>query len=207
MKPLDKDHNLIQKLKRKERAGFMELYDKYKIRLINFLYRYTGNYEVAKDITQETILKVVDRIDSYDYKGAFSSWIFRIAINLSKDEFKKRKNKIEISINPMIRPGEEEKSLIQTLASSDLSPDKIAQRREFEEGVQRVISSLPFIYREVLILHELEGYSYKEIANIMNCSEKNVSIRLVRARKMLIDRIKESAPHLLPKIKGARKKR
>jgi len=185
----------------------MELYDKYKIRLINFLYRYTGNYEVAKDITQETILKVVDRIDSYDYKGAFSSWIFRIAINLSKDEFKKRKNKIEISINPMIRPGEEEKSLIQTLASSDLSPDKIAQRREFEEGVQRVISSLPFIYREVLILHELEGYSYKEIANIMNCSEKNVSIRLVRARKMLIDRIKESAPHLLPKIKGARKKR
>ena len=205
MEPLEKD--FITRLKSGERSAFIELYKKYRVRLLYFLFKYIGNYEIAKDISHETILRAVDRIDTYEHDKGFSTWIFRIAINLANDEFRKRKNKIRVSLDPILKANEEYAGAIHTLSSEKPSPGEIAEKREVEEELHNIINSLPFIYKEVLVLFELEGYSYKEIAAIMNCSVTNVSARLARARTMLAEKIKKRAPHLIPKIKKAKRKR
>lgn len=175
------DEQLIKIFQKEEVTAFNEIVFRYKDRLINFLFRYTGNIESAEDIAQDTFIKLYKNKSMYVEIAKFSTWFYTIAINETNTYIRKSKKGHTISVDSF---DDSEKPLFE-LQSDDPTPlDKINTDDE-ANFVQQGISCLDEKHREIIILRDIQNLEYEEISKILNIPLGTVRSRINRARESL----------------------
>jgi RNA polymerase sigma-70 factor, ECF subfamily len=182
------DEELIQKAKKGDKEAYRELFDKYSGKVLSYLYRYMGDYQKAEDAMIETFLDVYKRLPMYEESGKFLPWVFTIATNYAKKEFRK-KRKGELSMETPI--GDDDATLGDMVADDSQRPDRTLMADELKAILENVIAKLDEKYRGVLILCDVEGLSYDEAARALGCDKVTVGVRLSRARKLLYEFLKK----------------
>jgi RNA polymerase sigma-70 factor, ECF subfamily len=152
--------------------AFDKLFYKYRDKIYRTAYRMINNQEDALDLTQEIFLKAYRNIGKYNFKSEFSTWLYRLAINLCIDELRKRKNSNEVLMD----------TIPENLRYSD-TPEDIILSEEQESLIWKALNLLKEKDRVVIILREMEGLSYEEIANTLKCSMGRVKSRIHESRE------------------------
>ncbi|MFC1570719.1 RNA polymerase sigma factor [Candidatus Omnitrophota bacterium] len=188
---MDKNEDIlyIEKFKSGDERAFEHLYKKYKRPILNYLYGVLSNRARAEELAQETLVKVYLNIQSYRPTGKFSSWVYAIARNLAKNEFRRQSHRKSVSIETKIT-ADGSLSLKDVLDDGSPDPGKILDNKDLREQINDTLSEMPADYREVLVLCLIQGLSYKEASKVLNCSCDAVAIRLHRARKSFIKLVK-----------------
>ncbi|MFC1538804.1 RNA polymerase sigma factor [Candidatus Latescibacterota bacterium] len=183
------DKDILFRIINDDLEAFEILVDRYKNRLINFVYRFVKDFDVADDIVQETFLRVFKHRHNYKAIANFSTWIFTIAGNLAKSELRRRKRWNFLSVDSI---NETEKKF--ELPDEGIKPDRATSVSILDEYIQKSIDSLQNKYKESLILRDIEGMSYKQIAKITKVPVGTVKSRVNRARKKLQKKLKGHTP-------------
>jgi RNA polymerase sigma-70 factor (ECF subfamily) len=170
-------------------AGNIDAYGKivarYRGRLYNFVFRFVGDRETAEDIVQETFLRAFRKRREYRAIANFSTWLFTIAGNLAKSELRRRKRWRLFSLH---RDDESDTGI--ELPDETLRPDRVAESSLADDQIQDASASLPDNYRQVILLRDVEGMAYQEIAEIVDCPVGTVKSRVNRARIKLQQKLK-----------------
>lgn len=177
-------------LKAGDRDAFNRLLDKYEKQVINFIIRFTGSRADAEDLAQETFLKVYKAAASYYPAAKFTTWLYRIASNVSLDYLRKMKNaKKTESLDERMETmdGHFEKQIAD---EKYINPGEGMLDAEKQEAIRKALLSLPENQRAAIILKIYEDRSYAEIASIIGVSAPAVESLLFRARQALKDRLK-----------------
>lgn len=184
------DHRLLEATREGEEAAFAEIVRRYKNQLTNYIYRMTNDYELAVDLAQESFVRVYAAAERYHSSYAFSTYIYRIATNLAISELRKRKRRRMVSLSSFFlsRDGGEEPCELDLPDGKPLQDETLVDD-ERRNAVGRAIASLPDKYRAPLVLRDIEGRSYEEIAAILDMSEGTVKSRISRARAFLRDKL------------------
>jgi RNA polymerase sigma-70 factor (ECF subfamily) len=164
-----------------EQRAFDELVNRYQNRLLNFVYRTTGDRERAEDLVQEVFVRVYRHIHRFDRSRKFSTWIYTIASNLAKNELRNRSRNPLVLFQTIRRNWEDDDRPLQ-FEDPASRPDDLYRKRHLREVVEDAVDKLPPHHRNVFVLRELEGKSYEEIAEITSCNLGTVKSRLNRAR-------------------------
>ena len=166
----DRDAALVNDCKRGDRRAMAQLVSQYERPVYNAAYRILGNADDAADITQTVFLKVFEHIGDYDPKFRFFSWIYRISINESLNQVKKRRN---------------QEPLAESQASPWRSPEEHMESENLSNRVQGALMELNGEYRTVVVLKHMSGCSYQQISEILQIPEKTVKSRLYTARQLM----------------------
>ena len=182
------DHALIEATKSGDEAAFAEIMDRYRNPITNYLYRFLNDYEEAVDLAQETFVRVYFAIDRYHTQFAFSTYIYRIATNLAISEIRRRKRRRLLSLTGLFQSEADEAVEFQP---PDLKPlaDKVMVDEERDQTIARAIAALPEKYRVPIILRDIEGRSYDEVADIMGLGLGTTKSRISRARALLKEKL------------------
>ncbi|HHT63268.1 MAG: RNA polymerase sigma factor [Bacillota bacterium] len=181
------DEELVRKSQKGDIAAFEQLISKYQQKIYNIAYRLMGNPHDAGDLAQEALIKVYKSIGSFRLDASFSTWVYHIVTNVCRDELRKRSRQQVSSLDePLnLRDGE----VNREVADFTNCPDYAYEQKESEEYIQKLINSLNPDYRMVIVLREIMGFSYDEIAQELNITLGTVKSRLNRARRYLKDMI------------------
>lgn len=173
----DADAGLMDRVRSGDRDAFSDLVDRHKDAVVNYLTRLTGNRDRAEDLAQETFLRLFRSAGSYSEQGLLRGYLFRIATNLVRSE-ERREKRLRLLMPFLGRPEHAEPA-----APSGLL------RREMHREVSAAVSQLPLRYRVPLVLHEIEGWAYSDIAQALGCREGTVKSRIHRGRQHLKERL------------------
>src|SRR5688500_6429326 len=184
------DHALIEATKNGDEAAFAVIVGRYRNPITNYLYRFLNDYEEAVDLAQETFVRVYFAIDRYHTDYAFSTYIYRIATNLAISELRKRKRRKILSLTGLFQADAEDTTEFQP---PDIRPLQDAELVVDEESrfVTKAIAALPHKYRAPIVLRDIEGLSYEEVASVMGLGLGTTKSRISRARAMLREKLKE----------------
>ncbi len=172
-----RDYNLIKRVQNGDMVAFSEIVDKYKNRLMNTIVRMISSQQEAEDVVQETFLRVYQHRDSFDFRHCFSTWLYTIALNLARNELRKRKRFKFYDITDM--QGHESEISVEMKLPSNIS-----------KVLENAIDSLPEKYKTAFILRDIQEQSYDEVAKVMNIPLGTVKSRVNRARALLRDKLK-----------------
>ena len=184
------DKELLYGLVNGDIEAFDIIVDRYKNRLLNFVFRFVRDRDVAEDIVQETFLRVFRKRRDYKAIANFSTWIFTIAGNLAKSELRRRKRWKFLSIDAI--NDDEDKQF--ELPDTGMKPDRTTAVKMLDKNVQESIDSLQNKYKEALILRDIQGMSYNQIAEIIGVPVGTVKSRVNRARLKLQKKLKGHTP-------------
>ncbi len=173
---------LVERSKGGDLTAFEELVLMYQKQIYNLSYRMMGNEEDACDMTQEAFLKAFRAIKKFNSKSTFGTWVYRIAVNTCIDELRKRK---KIKLYPVVHNDNLESDGSKLIVDTADLPEEQIEQRETAKQVQRAINSLPEDHRTVIILRDIQGKAYQEIARILNLNIGTVKSRISRARQGL----------------------
>jgi RNA polymerase sigma factor (sigma-70 family) len=177
------DEDLARHAASGDHAAFAELYDRYERSAYNLCYRITGSADDAADATQETFLKVLERLPSLrDRELNFAAYVMTAARNASYDAIERRKRATPTSELPEVASADDHEA-----------PERVALREAHQEQIRLANESLPARQREVLALRELEDLSYVEVAQIMGMNQNSVAQLISRARINLRDGLRQTA--------------
>ncbi|HEX7243189.1 MAG TPA: sigma-70 family RNA polymerase sigma factor [Longimicrobiaceae bacterium] len=187
------DHELVARARKGSQAAYRELLGRYQRPVFSLVYRMVRDREQAEDLAQETFVKVFNNIERYDPKYKFSSWIFKIATNLTIDVIRK-KEPVTVSLDGSrnATSDDEIEATRITVASDDENPEELQEARELGAEIEVAIGRLRPEYRTALLLRHVEGNAYEEIAEIMGVPLGTVKTYIHRARGEL----RESLAHL-----------
>ena len=170
-------------------GGDVEAYGKlvhrYRGRLYNFVFRFVGDPETAEDIVQETFLRAFRKRTEYKAIANFSTWLFTIAGNLAKSELRRRKRWRLFSVDR-----DEESDTGLDLPDESFRPDMVTESSITDVQIQRAIDTLSDNYRQVVLLRDVDGLSYQEVSEIVNCPVGTVKSRVSRARMKLQQKLR-----------------
>jgi RNA polymerase sigma-70 factor (ECF subfamily) len=179
----EKDEILVQRSKNGDKEAFDILVQRYRASLFRFVYHSLHNREDAEDISQETFVKAYFSLSQLRDNSYFKNWLFKIALNLVRDSKRAEKRNPIISLDSYSEGND---------ALADLEEENINAPDEESELLIRLrkeIASLPSDLREVIILRDLQGFSYEEIAKIVGCPLGTVKSRLFYARQILREKL------------------
>ncbi len=175
------DAALIGKLKTGDKTGFTELMHLYSGRVINTCYKFLLDKEDAEDLSQEVFIEVFQSIRSFRGDAKLSTWIYRIAVSKSLDEIKRRKRQKRItSIGKILHLDE----VAQWIAGG-VMPDKLMGEKENMREIMEALNKLPDSQRVAFTLSKIDGYTNKEIAEIMKSTTDAVESLVFRAKKKM----------------------
>ena len=183
------DHALIEATKQGDESAFAEIVQRYRNPIVNYLYRFLNDYEEAIDLAQETFVRVYFAIDRYHTGFAFSTYIYRIATNLAISELRRRKRRRMLSLTGLFQSDNEDATEFQPKDERPLQ-DRSLVEDEQSKVIGRAIAALPEKYRVPIILRDVEGRSYEEIADIMELGLGTTKSRISRGRGLLKDKLK-----------------
>jgi RNA polymerase sigma-70 factor (ECF subfamily) len=169
-------------------GAFQHLYDRYRDRLVHFIIRKTGDPDRAQDLVQEAFIRVTRHLHRFDTTKKFSTWIYTIASNLSKNELRNRSRSPLVLFQKLENNWDDDHRPIQ-FEDSRMKPDDMYRRRYLRQIVEETVQELPEHHQLVFRLRELEGKSYEEIAEITGVNLGTVKSRLHRARNSFAQRI------------------
>ena len=165
---------IIQKCKAYDKAAFKELVRVYSPALMSVCVRYMGDRHFAEDMLQESYIRIFNNILQYEAKGSFKSWLFRIAATTCLKELRKKQVIIDSEITDY-----------------DVSDSNETFTLDDESGILKIIEKLPLPYRLVFNLYVIEGYSHKEIAEMLGITEGTSKSQLARAKGILQKKVAE----------------
>ena len=181
------DAALVQRVKQGDRSAFDLLVAKYQHKILNLIMRYVKDSSEAMDVAQETFIKAYRAVPSFRGDSAFYTWLYRIAINTAKNHLvAARRRPISLDIDPGDAEGFEP---FAVLRDGD-TPERLALTDEIGEAINCAVEDLPEELRTAILLRELEGMSYEEIAQAMDCPVGTVRSRIFRAREAIDKRIR-----------------
>jgi len=181
------DEELISGFQNEDKGAYDEIVNRYKDRLVNFLYRYTGSYEDAEDLAQDTFTKVYLSKHSYKPIAKFSTWLYTIAINYAKTKMRSSSRYKKFSLDAKLKDDDRETELVGTSES----PDQYANSAFENYYIQKAIDSLDDKYKQAILLRDVQELEYKEIEQITGLPAGTVKIRINRAREKLKIKLKE----------------
>ena len=178
----------IERLKRGDAAAFEILVNERSGEIFGLLYRLTENVEEARDLTQETFLRAFQSMGHFRGESDLRTWIYRIAINQARNRWRwwrRRRREATVSIDaPEIGGGR--LGLVATLKANTIrDPEQDALLSERERALKKALGTLKRVYREAVILRDIEGFAYEEIAATLDISVGTVKSRLARGRQEL----------------------
>ncbi|MFT0753477.1 sigma-70 family RNA polymerase sigma factor [Synechococcus sp. RC10A2] len=175
---------------------FDELVYRYYQQAYNIAYRLTGNAADAEDLVQEAFLRAYRFFDRYDRSMPFMNWFNRILTNLYIDEYRRRGRLRTVSIDEVYSNEDGDEGTTMDIPDSAPDPLERALSNEYREAIHEALQHLSPEFRVAVVLADLEGYSYEEIAEITKTSIGTVRSRIHRGRKQLRDQIKKRHPNL-----------
>jgi len=181
---MDADIELVNQALQGIDEGFEQLVAKYQDKVYTLCYRYSGNDEDAYDLAQEAFIKAYRSLGTFKGSSRFGTWLYRVTTNVCLDELRRRKRQIQTQ------------SLDQPVAGidSDMKPivlddavsvDELYMQKEQAEYIQFLLNQLKPEHRMVLLLKDIMGFSYDEIAQMLNVSNGTIKSRLSRARELM----------------------
>lgn len=184
----DEDIEYVVLCKKGDTEAFDVLVGRHQKKMLNIAYRMMGDYDEACDVTQEAFLAAYKSIKKFKAEAKFSTWLYRIVVNYSKNRWKQLRSitqheGVSIDASGKIKI---EGALCQ-VSANDTNPGAQMEKREREAQVQKCITSLDEEYREVLVLRDIQGLSYEEIKDILKIPDGTVKSRISRARNALKD--------------------
>lgn len=185
------DGGLIENLRARDAAAFDTLINRYSSDVYALLYRLTSDPEEAADLTQETFLHALRSIKSFRGESELKTWLFRIAINESRNRFrwwKRRRRDQTLSLDATI--GDSETQVWETISDNSISPEDEVLRRERTKALNDALGTLKAVYREAIVLCDIEGLSYEECAEALETNIGTVKSRISRGREELRRQLK-----------------
>ncbi len=173
------DDVYVHKTVEGDAEAFNELVNRHHTKIYGLAYRILGNTEDAADATQETFLEAYKSIKSFQFQSQFGTWLYRIGINTCQQYIRKAQSR-ERTLTAYTDEVE-----IRGIASEEYSPERMMLKKEQNQIVQDAINRLPPKQREVVTLFYMQHLKYREIAEVLNCSEGTVASRLNQALKNL----------------------
>jgi RNA polymerase sigma-70 factor (ECF subfamily) len=173
---------LMVRYRRGDKAAFAELVRRYERPLFNFALRFVRAREAARDVTQETFLRVVRRAAEFKHESRFSTWAYAIARNLCLDELRRAQHRRHPSLD---ETSEEGRSLGERVPDPSLDTERRAGGAELRRGIEEAVERLPEDQREVFLLRQLAGLPFAEIAKVTETPENTVKSRLRYALERL----------------------
>jgi RNA polymerase sigma-70 factor (ECF subfamily) len=174
------DESLVKRFRAGDRLAFDELVRRHYRRAYNIAYRMLGDAEAAADATQAAFLRAYRGLLAYRQRAAFTTWLYRIVINVCLDAGRRLSHRKLLSLHT--GAGNDDAPFEHRIAAPAASPEELLLRHERARAVQGVLLKLPPLYRAVLVLYELHGLPYQDIAQILGIPLGTVKSRLNRAR-------------------------
>lgn len=171
------DQELVERVRKGDERAFRDLYDRNVDRIFRLAYRMAGEDELARDFTQETFVRAYQRLDQFRGDAAFSTWLHSIAVSVSLNGLRK-----------VDRHRKRERSLED---AAHVVPQRRRVEPDLKDRLREAIDGLSEIYRTVFLMHDLEGYGHKEIAEALGVAEGTSKARLFRARAKLREALGE----------------
>jgi RNA polymerase sigma-70 factor, ECF subfamily len=180
------DHELVVLAQKGSETAYRELLGRYQRPVFSLVYRMVRDREQAEDLAQETFVRVFNNIDRYDPKYKFSSWIFKIATNLTIDAMRRRgPNTVSLDGSRYATSSEDIEATTITVESGDENPEELLEAKELGESIEVAIGRLRPEYRTAILLRHVEGREYQEIADVMGLPLGTVKTYIHRARNEL----------------------
>jgi len=177
--------------------SFDELFERYERRVFNLIYRLVGDYEEATDLASETFVQALRSFDRFRGEAQPYTWLYRIAVNLCKNHFRKQGVRQRVhgpSLDERIMLDGEDRPE-RDIEDWTRTPQRAVEQRELQREIERALARLSPDGRMVVILRDLHGLSYQEIAEVVGVSVEIVKARLFRARAALREQL---AVYLMP---------
>ena len=183
------DIGLVRRVQRGDKTAFDLLVRKYQHKVIKLVSRYMRDAADAEDVAQEAFIKAYRALPQFRGDSAFYTWLYRIAINTAKNAIVSR-DRSPVDFDLDMQNLEESNSMQLRLADPE-TPESLLQTEEVRSTVNRAIESLPEDLRTAIVLRELEGLSYEDIAQAMDCPVGTVRSRIFRAREAIDRKLSE----------------
>ncbi len=183
------DAQLMLRLKNGDQEAFREIVERNKMSVLNLCLRFTGNKNDADDLAQEVFIRVYQAASTYEIKAAFTTWLYRVTVNLCLNYQRRKKILPFFSLNHSRDSNSHPEDRIPELSTQE-QPDTELEKKELQFLVQKAIQSLPENQKTVVILHRYHNLSYQEIADILNTTVSAVESRLHRAKENLKKKLK-----------------
>lgn len=178
-----------QKLVKRSKAGDLEAFEElvrlFERKVFTVAYRYVGNWTDAHDMAQEAFIKAFRSLPTLRDEASFASWLSKITVNVCRDELRKKNKREKISLDEMM----ESSGKAPFCAQEAGCPENFVEQKEMSEAIQDVLNSLAEEHRIILIMREIQGMSYDEIAGVLRISSGTVKSRISRARQAFKQKI------------------
>jgi RNA polymerase sigma-70 factor (ECF subfamily) len=188
------DARLVESCRDGEVEVFASLVRKYQDSVYSVAYRMVGDSDEAADVSQETFIKAFESLDTYETRWPFRPWVLRIATNAAIDHLRRRKNReVPLEMTPEWGRDADGGSarVIEFPGRESEIPENVSMANETAEMVHSALAGLPDNYRTVLVLHHMEGMSYREIARVLGVPRNTAKTWGHRARALLCDSLEE----------------
>ncbi len=189
---IDTDYEIVLSCQKGDTDAFEEIVRKYQKKMFNISLRMIGDYNEAAEVVQDAFVSVYKNIKGFKGKSKFSTWLYTIVINLSKNRFKQIKNRSYRERYSIDDPVSTENGQVKKeFESNDLNALHKLEKREIVKNVQECINLLEPEFREVIVLRDIQGFSYDEISAMLKTASGTVKSRLHRAREAVRDCLKK----------------
>jgi RNA polymerase sigma-70 factor (ECF subfamily) len=189
--PADADALLVERAKRGEQAAFEMLVVKYQRRIERLISRMVRDADLVADIAQESFIRAWRALPQFRGESAFYTWLYRIAVNTAKKALVERKRDPVMLESALVSTDDgEEPSRAENELSDGETPEGMLATKEIAATVNAAIDALSEDLRQAIVLREIEGLSYEEIADVMNCPIGTVRSRIFRAREAIATRLR-----------------
>jgi RNA polymerase sigma-70 factor (ECF subfamily) len=192
-KSADEDTEIVSSCKKGDTDAFEVLVNKYEKKMLNIAYRMIGNYDDACEIVQDAFVTAFKNLRHFREEARFSTWLYTIVVNLSKNRLKRltvKGHREELTLdNPV---SQDDRQTKREPVSGEPSALERIEQRETKEVVQGCINSLDDEFKEVIVLRDIQGFSYEELSDMLKIKPGTVKSRLFRAREALKDCLKRA---------------
>jgi RNA polymerase sigma-70 factor (ECF subfamily) len=187
----DEDSEVVKDCVAGNRDAFNILVEKYYRRIYNLAYRFVGDQEEANDLAQDIFTAAYQNLKRFRGESKFSTWLFQIATNRGKNRFKYLKRRGYFANKGPIDGDEDREGLPRELPDTSSNPEDLLAGKEIQRIVQEAIDDLEPDHKEIVILRDIEGFSYEEIARMLDLPEGTTKSRLHRARMVVKEKLKK----------------
>lgn len=177
------EKELIQSAQAGNALAFEQLIAEHQKRIFSIAYRIAGNSEDASDMAQEVLIKIFRSLKNFRGDSKFSTWLYRVATTTCLDEQKKQRRHTAYSLDQTLEA--EDGNITTEPVDTGPTPEESLERKAMHQAIHQAIGKLKKDHQKVILLREVQGMSYEEIATVLNCSEGTVKSRINRARDHL----------------------
>lgn len=184
--------SLVKACQDGDQTAFNLLVWRWEKPLFNFTYKYVGDAQLAQDLVQETFVRVLRSIGGYQHRGAFSTWLYQIAVNLCRDHFRKKKIPLVSLHDYYTTPSGDRVYVKDQVSDHNARSDEALAAARREELVRRLLAGLPEENRTVILMKEYQGLKFREIAEVLEIPEGTVKARLYRGLRTMREQLELS---------------